>query len=194
MRCGSALRLGLLLALLGGGTPGAARAQTVTADELELIYILHFAKFARWPDGAQPPVGSAWRIGIYDRAALGGALEYVRGEKVLGRRLEWVDCRRPADVAGCHLIYLNTPDRVAVAALLRAADRRPILTVGQAEDFLRMGGVIQFAPEGRKIRFDINPDAVDRAGLKISAQLFEVARRVRRVPPWTTTNAVEGLL
>lgn len=191
MRCGSALRLGLLLALLGGGTPGTAPAQTVTEDELKLFYLLHFAKFARWPDSAQPPVGDAWRIGIYDRAALGGALEHVRGEKVLGRRLAWVDCRRPADVAGCHLLYLNTPNRVAAAALLRAADRQPILTVGQAEGFLRMGGLIQFVPEGRKIRFDINLDAIDRAGLKISAQLLEVARRVRRVPPWTATNAVE---
>ena len=54
------------------------------------------------------------------------------------------------------------------------------LTVGDSPDFLRNGGVIAFAVENRRVRFDINLKGAESAGLKISSKLLNVARSVGR--------------
>jgi len=41
-----------------------------------------------------------------------------------------------------------------------------------------MGGIINLVVEGDKIRFEVNPAAADRAGLKISAKLLSMAKIV----------------
>jgi hypothetical protein len=50
------------------------------------------------------------------------------------------------------------------------------LTVGEAEGFAISGGVINFYTQNNKLRFEINPDAAERAGLRISSQLLRLSR------------------
>ena len=52
------------------------------------------------------------------------------------------------------------------------------LTVGETEDFAREGGMITFHIEENKVRFEINAEAAQRAGLRISSQLLKLATRV----------------
>jgi hypothetical protein len=61
-------------------------------------------------------------------------------------------------------------------ALLKQA---PVLTVGEGERFLSLGGHIAFVVENNRVRFDVNKDAIDRTGLTISSKLLRVARSVK---------------
>ena len=58
-------------------------------------------------------------------------------------------------------------------------DGAAILTVGEFGEFAARGGQIGFRTEDRKVRFDINIAAVERSGLKISAQLMKLGRIVK---------------
>ncbi len=53
-----------------------------------------------------------------------------------------------------------------------------ILTVGDIDRFASRGGQIAFRMEDKKVRFDINVAAVERARLRISAQLMKLGRIV----------------
>ena len=55
---------------------------------------------------------------------------------------------------------------------------QPVLTVGETEHFAANGGIIGFCLEVKKVRFEINLAAADRAGLKISAKLLTLAKTV----------------
>ncbi|MGH9515816.1 MAG: YfiR family protein [Terriglobales bacterium] len=44
------------------------------------------------------------------------------------------------------------------------------------------GGMIQFVAEGKKIRFEVNLTAAQRAGLTMSSDLLKVATAVRKNP------------
>ena len=57
--------------------------------------------------------------------------------------------------------------------------RSSTLTIGGTEGFATLGGIINLAIEGNKLRFEINPLAADRAGLKISSKLLNLARIVK---------------
>ncbi|PYV15768.1 MAG: hypothetical protein DMG21_14080 [Acidobacteria bacterium] len=53
------------------------------------------------------------------------------------------------------------------------------LTVGESAGFAGLGGVINLTVEENKLRFEVNLDAAERAGLKISSKLLSLARIVR---------------
>jgi hypothetical protein len=65
-----------------------------------------------------------------------------------------------------------------VAAILAFLNGAPILTVGETDDFIQQGGMIGFCLQGKKIRFDINLNAAQRANLKISSRLLLLAKTV----------------
>jgi len=52
------------------------------------------------------------------------------------------------------------------------------LTVGEAEGFAVLGGIINLTVEGNKVHFEVNRLAADRAGLRISSRLLSLAKIV----------------
>jgi hypothetical protein len=54
--------------------------------------------------------------------------------------------------------------------------------VGDADGFAAAGGTIEFMLEDNHIRFAINPDAAERADLKISSKLLALAKIVHEGP------------
>ena len=65
-------------------------------------------------------------------------------------------------------------------AVLSVVKDSPVLTVSESKDFLRLGGVVRLALENERIRFDINAVAAEQSGLKISSQLFNLVRQVKK--------------
>ena len=55
----------------------------------------------------------------------------------------------------------------------------PVLTVGDGKGFSHAGGIIELFVEGGKMRFAINMDAAERAGLHLSSRLLGLAKVVR---------------
>jgi hypothetical protein len=62
--------------------------------------------------------------------------------------------------------------------LPRAISRQGILTVGESEEFAREGGVIGFVIQEETVRFVVNAEARDRAGLRISSRMLSLAAAV----------------
>jgi len=50
--------------------------------------------------------------------------------------------------------------------------------VGESEHFVQEGGMIGFLLEENKIRFEVNLEAAERAKLKMSSRLLELAKTV----------------
>jgi hypothetical protein len=65
--------------------------------------------------------------------------------------------------------------------LLRAV-AGPVLTVGETLPFERRGGIITFIIEAGKVRFDVNPRAAERAGLRLSSKVLQVAAHTIQLP------------
>ncbi len=86
---------------------------------------------------------------------------------------------RPADsLTGFEVLFIS-PSQPDFHRVLAGLGSSPVLTVGDAEDFARLGGMINFRVEENKVRFEINPAAATRAGLRISSRLLGVARVIQ---------------
>ena len=149
----------------------AALGQAVSLEyRVKAAYLFNFARFVDWPADAQ---NGPLTICVAGRAVFGDVLEEtLRGEMVNGRAVTTRVLLEPQP--GCHILFV--PRGAAATAYIRAAQGRPVLTVGETPDFIALGGIANFILEGNNVRFEINAGAADRAGLRISSRLLRLAR------------------
>lgn len=172
-------RLLLALAALPAAAP-AARAQDLET-EVRAVYLYNFARYFEWPARAFPTAETPIRICVQGSDAFAAALERaVAGERVNGRRIEAVRLPASANRRGCHLLYLSATGSGRIAASLDPLRGQPLLTVGEDDRFLELGGMIRFRRIDNRVRFDINLGAVQQSGLSVSARLLGVAAEVKR--------------
>ena len=156
-----------------------ALAVPLSAQEVPLEYrvkaafLYNFARFVEWPAtmaagpltlcvAGRNPFGDALE------ATLGGAR--IRGRAVTSRVITEPD-------SSCHIVFV--PEGTGAAAYLRNR-QAPTLTVGESDDFIAMGGIVNFIREGGNVRFEIDAMAADRAGLRISSRMLRLARTPER--------------
>ena len=75
-------------------------------------------------------------------------------------------------------MFIEFKDADRIQAALAILARHPVLTVGEADDFLKLGGIIQLQRWHETVRMNINLDAARAAHLTIPASLLELASQV----------------
>jgi hypothetical protein len=179
------------LAILGFGLLSAlflaGRARADTADELEYqvkaAFLYNFAKFVEWPAGAfQGPTDSMILCVVGDDP-FGESLDtVVRGETLNGRPLVVHRTRNVYEIQDCHIVFVPRSEQGRQEKILEDLRNRGALTVGEADGFLTGGGIIRFVLEQNRVRFDINLQAAESSGLKLSSKLLRLARTIHRLP------------
>lgn len=152
-------------------------AAPATEAELKVAFLLNFARFVKWP-GPPPAEGTPFVVGVFDMEPLRQPLSELAKANVRGRPFKVRHCRGTNDVEGCHILLLNTPEQDVRKEILNEAGKKPVLTVGDAPEFLAEGGIIRFVLSGERLRLHISRPAAARAGLELSARLLEVAEKV----------------
>jgi hypothetical protein len=155
-------------------------AQTVEESQVKAAYLYNFTKFVDWPTGAfQTREGAAVICVVGDERTSDVLEPAVSGKKANGRPVE---ARRPHAVAefkSCHVLFIGFSDRERIARLLNGLQQSSVLTVGQSDQFIPLGGMINLALNHATIELEIAPEAASAVGLKISSRLLVVARLVK---------------
>lgn len=169
----------LILGILPWRTTIPARAQS-TADEyrLKAAFLFHFAQFIDWPADALAFTDILTFCTLGEDPFHGELEAAVEGKLAGARRLRVRHFKQPQDIQGCHALFVSSAERTRIPAVLAKLTSTAVLTVGETEDFVKQGGMIGFCLEGQKVRFEINLEAAQRAGFKISSRLLLLAKRV----------------
>jgi len=172
--CGLAI-LGAVLFLLA---PAPVRGEPLEY-QVKAVFLLNFTKFVEWPAGAFAGADSPIEICVLGEDKFGASLDQaVAGEAVNGRRVTVRRIMEAPAARGCQVLFLGAPEKERARIL--AGLETGILTVGEGESFTHEGGMIAFFIEKRHVRFAINQTAAEKAGLKLSARLLNVASSVER--------------
>jgi hypothetical protein len=148
--------------------------------QVKAAFLLNFIKFIDWPASAFADPGSPVAICILGEDPFGHALDQVvEGETVNGRKVALQRIKRAPPAKSCQVLFIAKSEKDNPKTIL--SDLPPgILTVGEGEGFMRAGGMIAFVIENRRVRFDINRAAAEKAALKLSSKLLSVARTVEK--------------
>jgi len=138
----------------------------------------NIAKFVEWP-GLPEDKSSPLVFTILGEDELAADLAGLLSSRTVNGRPVFVRfARRPQDAKGSQIVYLAASESAMMSSMLSAVDSTAVLTVSDAPGFAAHGGIIGFATEGERVRFEVNRAQAERGGLKLSAKLLSLAHLV----------------
>ncbi|MBC2717251.1 MAG: YfiR family protein [Desulfobacteraceae bacterium] len=141
--------------------------------------MMNFIKFVKWPDQLIDKTGATITIGIIGKDNFGNTLDHIEGRSIGGKQLAIRHINSLSQLSDCQVLFVGTSESHRCYQILREVSGTPVLTIGEDEDFIRMGGIIRFYNEKNHIRFEINQTAALKSDLKLSAKLLEVAAAIQ---------------
>lgn len=162
--------------LLAGLSTCRAQDSGSREYQIKAAFLYNFAKFVRWPAQSFTNAQSPLVIGVFGNNPFGSELQAIaKNHTIYGRRIVIKPVATVVEAATVHLLFFSAAEDGHLTETLAALKDAPVLTVGESDKFIAVGGMINFVRQGDKVRFEINNAAVARHGLKISAQLLKLA-------------------
>ncbi len=177
-------RFGAALLVLSLTAAVAVAAQVRQAEppneyQVKAAFLYNFAKFIEWPARSFADASTPIVIGIAGRDPFGDRLvEITRGERVNGRAIEIRAFGPGEPIRGCHVLFIAVADRRKLQQVLAQVQGKSVLTVSDTDDFASIGGMIGLAKDDYRIGLEINLQAAEQAGVKISSRLLSLAKIV----------------
>ena len=172
--------IGLALALwLLPGCGAADPRPTAGEYSLKAAFLLNFTKFVEWPASAFSNASAPFILGVAGEDLFGAALDAAfTGQTVAGHPIALRRYHAEAIPNDCHLLFVSRSEKERQPTLLADLQNRSILTVGETDQFLEVGGTINLFIAKERVRFEVNRAVAERVGLKLSSKLLAVAARV----------------
>lgn len=148
---------------------------------MKAVFIYKFCLYVEWPPGTFSDPHSPLTIGIVDADDIAAELEIkskdrtINGRPLVVRRL---DAATP-NLDNLQLLFISNNQQSKLTHWLSLAQKYPLLVITETPDGLDAGSSINFDLQDNRVRFDVGLAAAQRQGLKLSAQLLQVARTVR---------------
>jgi hypothetical protein len=165
------------------GTSVTFAAEDAPLDfQVKAAFLVNFPKYVDWPSAVVAETNSPITVAIFGDDNVAGEFENMiqGGRTISGRPVRLKRITKEEQIgADCQIVFIASSERQRVPAILEKVKGTGILTVGENEDFLQQGGIVNLVHRDRKIRLQINLDAAREAHLKISTRLLVAADMVK---------------
>jgi hypothetical protein len=168
----------LLSLLLLAPSDARATSQAVAESALKAAFLYNFVKFTEWPAGTMAD-GAPIVLCVTDTVVADALEQTVQGHTVDGHPLAVARVKPDTTPRGCAVLYSSGDTDKRRSALLAGVRGQSVLSVSDAPEFIAEGGVAYFFIENSRMRFAINPDAAERAHLRLSSKLLSLAKLVK---------------
>jgi hypothetical protein len=175
--------LQVIMLLLSGTLPlsiAAINDTPVPEYKIKAAYLYNFFLFVTWPSLPDQTV----TIGILGRDSFGNAFSEVENQSVKGLKKKlvvkrWGAYTEQTGIDQCQILFVSSNERTHFTEIFKRLQGKPVLTVGDSEDFLEAGGMIDFLLVQNKVRWEINQRSLNAGGLRLNSQLLGNAIRVK---------------
>lgn len=136
-------------------------------------YLCNFSRLMAWPKSAFESPHAPIRICVLGKTPFVEDFDLrVKGKEINGRTIKVQHLGDFKQANTCHTLFISQSEKEKLAEILAYTQQYPILTVGHIDDFVTQGGMIQFYDLRNTIRFLVDFETVDEAGITISIDLF----------------------
>lgn len=154
-------------------------AGTVMESRVKAAYIYNFVKFVQWKEqeaegGPRPTVICVLGSDTIFNLLEGFSKRQSGGSQIIVKE----NLDEITSASGCHLLFISRSEQQQLSSILKQLEGTDVLTVSDISEFIRYGGMIGFIMVDGRVKIEVNLRAVNKAGLKISAKLLEIARIV----------------
>ena len=148
--------------------------------EAKALLVYNFVKYTSWPEGSFDNENSAIQIAVVGNSNFFDSFKNYQGKQVQGRALKIVMLNMITDFDGEHVLYLSGKWTASTKFFMEnvGLKEKPILTVGESEDFVVNGGVISIINKNDHLALLTNPDAAKNCQLFLSNNLVKLSTQV----------------
>ena len=165
----------ITLAILGVASIPESYSQNVTDDEIKAALVFKFPVYVRWPEEVMKSDTDYFDCCILGDDRLADMISQFDGEKLLEKTIRIKRVSATGFNENCHMLFISSTEQDNLEDILKPIETKPILTVGDMKEFARKGGIINLVRKKESVHFEININAVDKSGLKISSKLLRLA-------------------
>jgi len=152
--------------------------------QIKARYLYNFARFVDWPDQTFLHSDSPFIIGILGEDPFGIDIDKtVEGKKIKNRSFKIKRYKNLESVGFCHILYIGIEDYKKRKNAIKKLKGKNILTVSDKKNFAHNGGIINFIVKEKKIRFQINLQAVKESDILISSKILRQADIINNQQP-----------
>lgn len=152
--------------------------------QVKAAYLYRIAQYVTWPKSATE--GDKFIIGILGPDPFDRYLNDVAARKKIDDKPIVIrQFRTAADYKPCHILFVSAgeskedpPDKRLADVLKVAKEDDPVLVVAESEGMATKGAALNFYLEERKPKFEVNPPAAKRRGLRLDAKLLQLGKPV----------------
>jgi hypothetical protein len=149
--------------------------------QIKAEFLERFTRFIEWPaDSSVSDPSSPFTVCVIGENPYGTYLQDLAAvERIHKKQIEVSDISSVAQIPSCNLLFISKSEKGALTSILNLTSEKPILTVGDSPGFADRGVLINFYEDLGYVRFEINPGAVRRSGLKFSSRLLKLGRLIK---------------
>ena len=164
----------VFLSILGHRTP--AQESAPEAD-LKAAVLYNFTKYVEWPAEAFASAEAPLVVGIFGDEAFTRTLRTLLADKTAHKHPFTVRrLTNDADAKSCHILFFQAAETRRMGRLYESIKRSPILTVGESDEFMDQGGMVNLYFEDKQVRFEVHPPTAENAKLTVSSRLLRLAK------------------
>jgi hypothetical protein len=146
-----------------------------TEYQVKAAYLYNFAKFVEWPAATFSGPSAPVIFGILGVDPFGKNIDALMGKTINGRNILVRRYHSLAEIQKCHVLFISASEHWHLGLILKSLSHSGMLLVSDMDSFASHGGMIGFIVTGRTIGFEVNVDAVTRAGITLHSRLMSMA-------------------
>ena len=173
----------------------ATQTDSTKEYQVKAAFLYNFIKFVDWQDEKVANSTGPIVITVIGKGPFGEAFKTIEGKQIKGNivvieRIESFKQLKKTGVKSesyaktiknlrkCQLLFISSSEKKDLEEIFDVLKGSSVLTVGEMDNFLETGGIINFLIKDRKVGFEVNNVAADNANLKIRSKLLRLAKRV----------------
>jgi len=162
----------LLLSLLLAGSLNAQASEY----EYKAAFIERFTRFVEWPDSTD---SDTFKIAVIGTTPLKSFLNDLFSDlEIKGTQVELISTNDIDDLSHANVVFISSSEKNRVSDILMHTNKFPILTIGDSHGYCAGGVHINMYVDDNYIRYEINPESIEKSNLKISSLLLASAKIV----------------
>ena len=133
-----------------------------------------------WPEEVSPRNDMHLRVCIYGDSSMASAAEVFTKTSPNATMKFSLSVRENLDnISGaCHILFIAVSKQDQLSSILGSLKNVPVVTVSDMNGFVEKGGMVGFQQVDQNMRYNINNKSFGETGIKVDAQLLEVANKV----------------
>ena len=165
------------LVLVFLSVPRLSLAQEAAEGDAKAAFLFHFTTLIEWPKDAFPTEDAKVNVGVYgDEEFTKTVRTLLQDKKAHGRTFVVKRVVNAAEAKNYQILFFREGETRKMEAAYDSIKKLPILTVGESDQFLDHGGMINLYFEDKKLRFEVNPATAENAKLTVSSKLLRLAK------------------